>query len=85
MLELRLILHDANDGSVKEIGAGRITNVTEAGKYGERPMPFGDYEFTLSLNGSPWKSGKLERFPRNKENLWKLIYAAIGEAIAPSP
>ena len=86
MLELRLILHDANNpGLKKTIGRGVITNVTEDGKYGVRPMPFGDYEFELILNRKQWKTGTLERFPRSKENLWKLIHAMLIECFAPMP
>ncbi len=72
MLVVKIELHSAVTGEVKNIATGKIVN-TGAGTSTQ-----GNYRVELKdALGRPWKSGVVEGFPRKRLLAWDLLTRAL--------
>lgn len=85
MIVIRLELWPKGDESRKRVlGVGEITNVggtPEVGDYRVRLLKSPEYARTPNV-GKPWRSGKVEGFPRTKPyGPWDLLLLALFAAL----
>lgn len=83
MIVVKIELHSAITGTVKELGRMVISN---DGDHKEHPKK-GNYTARVCKKGStnfmkPTRTGKVRNYSRNSYTVWKLVYKALKECFA---
>lgn len=82
VLIIRIELHSARTGKVKEIGRMLIDNISMTGNDSKR----GDYRVRLMRRGSNRKvlrEGRVENYPRLSYPVWRLLQLALDNVLTP--